>query len=30
MKKLYDIYKVDFEMFGYSPQMYYDLGKTSV
>ena len=24
VKDLYEIYKVDFEMFGYSPQMYYD------
>ena len=24
VKKLYKIYKVDFEMFGYSPQWYYD------
>ena len=24
VKKLYNIYQVDFEMFGYSPQWYYD------
>ena len=24
VKKLYSIYQVDFEMFGYSPQWYYD------
>ena len=24
VKKLYEAYKVDFEMFGYSPQLYYD------
>ena len=24
VKKLYEVYKVDFEMFGYSPQLYYD------
>ena len=27
VKKLYDIYKVDFEMFGYSPQLYYDYAR---
>ena len=26
-KKLYNIYKVDFEMFGYSPQLYYGYAK---
>ena len=27
VKKLYNIYKVDFEMFGYSPQLYYDYAR---
>ena len=27
VKKLYDIYKVDFEMFGYSPRLYYGYAK---
>ena len=27
VKKLYSIYKVDFEMFGYSPQLYYDYAR---
>ena len=24
VKELYDLYKVDFELFAYSPQLYYD------
>ena len=24
VEKLYEVYKVDFEMFGYSPQLYYE------
>jgi len=27
VKKLFSIYKVDFEMFGYSPQLYYDYAR---
>ena len=27
VKKLYNIYQVDFKMFGYSPQWYYDIAK---
>ena len=27
VKKLYSIYQVDFEMFGYSPQLYYDIAR---
>lgn len=27
VKKLYNVYKVDFEMFGYSPQLYYDYAR---
>ena len=27
VKKLYKLYKVDFEMFGYSPDLYLDLAK---
>ena len=30
VKKLYRIYKVDFEMFGYSPQLYYDYAENGV
>lgn len=30
VKKLYNVYKVDFEMFGYSPQMYYDYAVNDV
>ena len=30
VKKLYNVYKVDFEMFGYSPQMYYDYADNDV
>ena len=28
-KKLYELYKVDFEMFGYSPKEYFELTKIS-
>ena len=27
VKKLYNVYKVDFEMFGYSPQLYYQYAR---
>ena len=27
VKKLYNIYQVDFKMFGYSPQLYYDIAR---
>ena len=30
VKKLYNVYKVDFEMFGYSPQLYYDYAENGV
>ena len=30
IKHLYENYKVDFEMFGYSPQMYYDYAVNDV
>ena len=29
VKKLYNIYQVDFEMFGYSPQWYYDIARSA-
>ena len=29
VKKLYKVYKVDFEMFGYTPDIYYDLAQQS-
>ena len=28
-RKLYELYKVDFEMFGYSPEEYFEQTKTS-
>ena len=29
MQRLYQLYQVDFNMFGYSPQLYYDLAADS-